>query len=197
MYLDTLTGLQKSATYLTVSRNFVILAFYMAYYIFRLRYSSTNDSFSISLKKSIVSNDVVFSFNFAKVSYNIILVVSREHKIKNSVWLFNEHFTPSEVVNYQWPICMESNVLNMFNYSKLHLDLESCEFPFYYSSFEIKYDELRIDKNRKELRSFSLFQKGKGNNKVAYAINGGRRSNNRVQVSRSLAIVDNESVQTV
>lgn len=60
-----------------------------------------------------------------------------------------------------------------------------------------KHDELRIDKNRKKLRSFSLFQKGKGNNKVAYAINGGRRSNNRVQVSRSLAIVDNESVQTV
>lgn len=103
MYLDALTGLQKSATYLTVSRNFVILAFYMAYYICRLRYSSTNDSFSISLKKSIVSNDVVFSFNFVKISYNFILVVSREHKIKNSVWLFNEHFTPSEVVNYQWP----------------------------------------------------------------------------------------------
>lgn len=85
MYLDAFTGLQKSATYLTVSRNFVILAFYMAYYIFRLRYSSTNDSFSISLKKSIVSNDVVFSFNFVKISYNFILFVSRERKIKNSV----------------------------------------------------------------------------------------------------------------
>lgn len=88
-------------------------------------------------------------------------------------------------------------MLNMFNNSKLHLDLESCEFPFYYSSFEIKHDELRIDKSRKKLCFFSLFQKGKGNNKVAYAINGGRRSNNRVQVSRSLAIVDNESVQTL
>lgn len=60
MYLDALTGLQKSATYLTVSRNFVILASYMAYYIFRLRYSSTNDSFSISLKNRLERCSIQF-----------------------------------------------------------------------------------------------------------------------------------------
>lgn len=69
MYLDALTGLQKSATYLTVSRNFVILAPYMAYYIFRLRYSSTNDSFfqlifqtnfSISLKNRLERCSIQF-----------------------------------------------------------------------------------------------------------------------------------------
>lgn len=60
MYLDALTGLQKSATYLTVSRNFVILASYMAYYIFRLRYSSTNDFFSISLKNRLERCSIQF-----------------------------------------------------------------------------------------------------------------------------------------